>query len=256
MKKHLSFLFVLVLVFTGCSTIPANTILSADDLEGKVIGVQLNTTGDAYASDITDAEVRRFNRAGDAVTALAEGELDAVILDDGPARVFVEQHDSLKILEEPFAQEEYGLVVKKGNQELLDKINEALTTIKENGTLDAILKGWIYDGATTNVYNGQNKDSYANGQLVVVTNAEFPPYESVVNGEIVGIDIDIMKAICDELDMELVVENIAFDSIIGAIDRGSADVGATGMSITDERLEQVDFSDPYTTATQVIIMRK
>ncbi len=256
MKKYLSFLFVLVLILTGCSTVPVNTVFSADDLEGKTIGVQLNTTGDAYASDITDAEVRRFNRASDAVTALAEGELDAVILDDGPARVFVEQHDGLKILEEPFAQEAYGLVVKKGNQELLDKINGALATIKENGTLDAIFKGWIYDGATTSVYEGQNKDSYANGQLVVVTNAEFPPYESVVNGEIVGIDIDIMKAICDELDMELVVENIAFDSIIGAIDRGSADVGATGMSITDERLEQVDFSDPYTTATQVIIVRE
>ena len=57
-------------------------------------------------------------------------------------------------------------------------------------------------------------------------------------------------------DMELVVKNIAFDSIISSVDRGIADVGATGMSITEDRLQQVDFSNPYTTAKQVIIVRE
>ena len=89
----------------------------------------------------------------------------------------------------------------------------------------------------------------------MVTNAEFPPYESVVGEEIAGFDIDLMKAVCDVLDMELEVENIAFDSIISAVDRGIADVGATAMSVTDERLEQVDFSKTYTTAKQVILVR-
>lgn len=254
--KRLFMLFVIGILLTGCSKIPENTVYSIDDLEGKKIGVQLETTGDAYATDIKDAQVKRFNKAQDAVRALSEGEIDAVILDDGPANVFVEQHDNLRILEEPFAQEEYGLVVKKGNQELLDKLNGALDRIKEKGILEDIIHGWIYEDATTSVYEGQTKESYANGTLVVVTNAEFPPYESILNEQIVGIDIDIMKAICDELDMKLEVRNIAFDSIIGALDRGSVDVGATGMSITEKRLEQVDFTEPYTTATQVVIVRK
>lgn len=242
-------------VFCGCAKVPENTVYSVEDLKGKNIGVQLKTTGDIYASEIEGATVLRFNKAADAVFALQEGEIDAVMLDDGPAKVFVEQNEGIRILEEVYAEEEYGIVVKKGNQELLDKINEALETIQENGTLDAITQNWIYEGASTSNYKGQNKESYANGKLVVATNAEFPPYESVVDGEVVGYDIDLMRAICDVLDMELVVENIAFDSIISSVDRGIADVGATGMSITEARLEQVDFSKPYTTAKQVIIVR-
>ena len=245
-----------VSLFSGCDKIPENTVYSLDDLQGKSIGVQLKTTGDIYASEIEGATVQRFNKGVDAVLALQAGEIDAVMLDDGPAKVFVEQYEGIRILEEPYAEEEYGIVVKKGNQELLDQINEALATIQDNGTLDAITQHWIYDGATTSMYEEQAKDSYTNGKLVVATNAEFPPYESVVEEEVVGYDIDLMRAICEELDMELVVKNIAFDSIISSVDRGIADVGATGMSITEARLQQVDFSNPYTTATQVIIVRE
>lgn len=243
-------------MLSGCEKIPENTVYSLNDLNGKSIGVQLKTTGDIYASEIEGATVQRFNKGEDAIIALQAGEIDAVMLDDGPATVFVEQYEGIRILEEPYAEEEYGIVVKKGNQELLEKINNALTTIKENGTLDSIAQHWIYDGATTSMYEEQNKESYANGKLVVATNAEFPPYESVVDGEVVGYDIDLMRAICEELDMELVVKNIAFDSIISSVDRGIADVGATGMSITEDRLKQVDFSNPYTTAKQVIIVRE
>jgi len=243
-------------MLSGCEKIPENTVYSLNDLNGKSIGVQLKTTGDIYASEIEGATVQRFNKGEDAIIALQAGEIDAVMLDDGPAAVFVEQYEGIRILEEPYAEEEYGIVVKKGNQELLEQINNALTTIKENGTLDSIAQHWIYDGATTSMYEEQNKESYANGKLVVATNAEFPPYESVVDGEVVGYDIDLMRAICEELDMELVVKNIAFDSIISSVDRGIADVGATGMSITEDRLKQVDFSNPYTTAKQVIIVRE
>lgn len=243
-------------MLAGCDKVPENTVYSLDDLKDKSIGVQLKTTGDIYASEIEGADVQRFNKAEDAVIALQMGEIDAVMLDDGPAKVFVEQYEGVRILEEPYAEEEYGIVVKKGNRELLDKINEALATIQANGTLDSIAQNWIYNGATTSTYEGQNKDSYANGKLVMATNAEFPPYESVVDDEVVGYDVDLMRAICDVLDMELVVENIAFDSIISSVDRGIADVGVTGMSITEERMKQVDFSNSYTTAKQVIIVRE
>ena len=234
-----------LLLLGGCNKVPENTVFSLDDLEGKKIGVQLETTGDVYATDIKDAQVKRFNKGG-----------DAVILDDGPAEIFVKGNDNLRILDEPFAEEEYGLVVKKGNQELLDRINAALGTIEENGTLEQILRGWIYDGAKTSVYQGQDKEAYANGTLVVATNAEFPPYESKTEDGVAGIDIDIMKAVCDEMDMKLEIDDIAFDSIIAALDRGSADVGAAAMSITEERKASVDFSDSYTTAKQVVIVRK
>lgn len=257
-KKCLMVLLTFVLLLQcGCggNNVPENTVFTLDDLKGKKIGVQLKTTGDILASDVEDAQVQRFNRGRDAVTALQAGEIDAIIIDDGPAKVFVEEFDNVRMLDEAFDEEEYGLVVKKGNQELLDKLNDALATIKENGTLDSISENWIYNAGQGEAYQGQDKASYANGTLVMVTNAEFPPYENVEEDEIVGFDIDLMKAICDELDMKLEVQNIAFDSIISALDREIADVGATAMSITAERLEQADFSEPYTTARQVVLVR-
>ncbi|MDE6761893.1 MAG: transporter substrate-binding domain-containing protein [Lachnospiraceae bacterium] len=243
------------MLLCGCSKVPENTVYSLEDLKGKKIGVQLKTTGDVYASEIEGAQVQRFNKGKDAIVALQAGEIDAVMLDDGPANVFAGEFENIRILEESYAEEEYGLVVKKGNKELLDKINDALDKIEADGTLEEITKNWIYDGASESLYQGEDKVSHANGKLVVVTNAEFPPYESIVGEEVTGFDIDLMKAVCDVLDMELEIENIAFDSILSAVDRGIADVGAAAMSVTDERLKQVDFSKTYTTAKQVILVR-
>ena len=76
------------------------------------------------------------------------------------------------------------------------------------------------------------------------------------NGTITGIDMDIMQAICDDLGLELKIENMKFDSIIASVNAGKADVGAAGMTVTDERKKNVDFSDSYTTSKQVIIIRK
>lgn len=254
-KKFMCLTLVTGMVLLGgCSKVPENTVFSLDDLKGKKIGVQLKTTGDIYASEIEDAQVQRFNKASDAVTALLDGAIDAVMVDDGPAMVFTGEFENVRILDEAYAEEEYGIVVKKGNTELLNKINDALDKLKEDGTLDAITKHWIYDGASTSLYADQEETSYEE-TLVMVTNAEFPPYESMAGDEVVGFDVDLMKAICKELGMNLEVQNIPFDSIISALDREIADVGATGMSITEERLEQVDFSNPYITAKQVIIVR-
>ena len=71
-----------------------------------------------------------------------------------------------------------------------------------------------------------------------------------------GLDVDMAQAIADKLGMELKVEDMEFDSIITAVQSGKADIGVAGMTVTEDRLKNVDFTDSYTTATQVIIVRK
>lgn len=247
----------MMVAIIGCGTSSVeNTVHSIADLSGKKIGVQLKTTGDTYASDIENAEVVRFNRGGDAVAALKKGVVDAVIIDDAPAEIFIEQIDGLHLLDEPFANEEYGIAVSKEKPELLEKINAALENLQADGTLDEIKEAWIMGEATVTAYEGQQGTSYANGVLVMTTNAEFPPYESIADdGSIIGMDVDIMKAVCDVLDMELKVQNTDFASVITSLERGMADVAASGITITEERLQQVDFSKAYTQAKQVVIVR-
>lgn len=118
-------------------------IASVDDLVGKTIGVQLGTTGDIYAEDVEDVTLERYNKGFEAVQALSQDKIDAVIIDGEPAKVFVAENEGLKILDEAFTTEEYAICVKKGNTELLEGINSAIAKLKESGELQAIVDKYI-----------------------------------------------------------------------------------------------------------------
>jgi polar amino acid transport system substrate-binding protein len=92
--------------------------------------------------------------------------------------------------------------------------------------------------------------------LVMVTEAGFPPYEYIENGEVVGVDIDICRTIADRLGRPLVVVSTNFDAIARAIVNGDADLAAAGLTITAERKEILDFSMPYATSGIVFISKK
>ena len=94
-----------------------------------------------------------------------------------------------------------------------------------------------------------------NNELIMVTEAGFAPYEYYENGEVVGVDIDIAREIAKELDKKLVIKDIDFHSIINEVKTGKADFGAAGISYTDERAKEVDFSINYTTSKQVVIVK-
>lgn len=100
------------------------------------------------------------------------------------------------------------------------------------------------------------EDTAEGGTLVMATNAEFPPYEYHEGDEIVGIDVDIAAAIAEKLGMELQVEDMAFDSLIPAIQSNKADMVLAGMTVTEDRLESVNFSDSYATGVQVVIVKE
>ena len=92
------------------------------------------------------------------------------------------------------------------------------------------------------------------GKLTMATNAQFPPYEFYEGDAIVGIDAEIAGAIAEKLGLELVIEDMEFDSIIEAVKAGKADIGMAGMTVTPERQETVDFTATYATGKQVIIV--
>ncbi len=107
---------------------------------------------------------------------------------------------------------------------------------------------------TTLVLTGCSKKN--DNEIVMATEAGFAPYEYYENGEIVGVDIEIANEIANALGKKLIVKDIAFDSIINELKSGKADFALAGMSITEERLKEVDFSIQYTTSRQVVIVKK
>ncbi len=90
--------------------------------------------------------------------------------------------------------------------------------------------------------------------LLVYTEAGFAPYEFIYNNEIIGVDIAIMEAVAEELGKELVITDVAFDTICTSVQNGKADAGAAGITIRPDRAEQVDFSIPYSSTEQYVIV--
>lgn len=254
---------LMLLTLTACGQknadqAPDKVISGVDDLEGAKIGVQIGTVGDTYASDYegddAGTEVARYNKGADAVQALKQNKIDCVIIDEQPALAFVDKNPELKILDEKFTNEDYAICVAKGNNELLDKINGALDELKQDGTLESIINNYIGVDAGKTPYVSSDDVIRDNGTLTMATNAAFPPYEYYENGTIVGIDADMAQAIADKLGMNLVISDMEFDSIIAAVQSGKADFGAAGLTVTEDRLKNINFSEAYTTAKQVIIV--
>ena len=249
---------------TAASEASTQAIQTLEDLNGKTVGVQLGTTGDLMMSEevgkadgLNLAGVEQYSKAADAVQALLTNKIDAVCIDDQVAKNFVAANpDELTMLDTAFAEESYAIAVSKDNPDLTEALNGAIAELKEDGTLDAILDKYIakVEGATG--YVSPEGTEYPNGTLVMATNATFDPYEYIENGEIVGIDAEFAKALCDKLGYDLHIEDMEFDSIIAAVNSGKADFGMAGMTVTPERQEQIDFTDTYCTAAQSIIVLK
>ena len=250
---------------TAASEASTQAIQALEDLAGKTVGVQLGTTGDLLMSEevgegedkLGIAGVEQYNKAADAVQALLTNKIDAVCIDDQVAKNFVAANpDELTMLDTAFAEESYAIAVSKDNPDLTEQLNGAIAELKENGTLDAILDKYIAKVEGAEGYVSPEGTEYPNGTLVMATNATFDPYEYIENGEIVGIDAEFAKALCDKLGYDLHIEDMEFDSIIAAVNSGKADFGMAGMTVTPERQEQIDFTDTYCTAAQSIIVLK
>lgn len=120
-------------------------IASIDDLaNGKKIGVQLATTGDIYCCDDFGTDnVEEYNKGNDAVMALLSGKIDAVVIDNEPAKSYVAANTGLKILDTEYVTEDYAAALNKENTALLEAVNKALAELKADGTLDAIIGKYI-----------------------------------------------------------------------------------------------------------------
>ena len=235
------------------------TINSLDDLEGSVIAVQNGTTGDLYAKEVYEdtkkAEVHRYNAYPDAVMDLKNGKVDAIIMDKAPAQAYVASYSGIKILDAKLdtETESYCFIFNLSNSALKNEFNTALATLKGNGTLDNIEAYWA------NHLDGQadpHITSTGTGATIkVATSPDFPPYDSMYVGKFTGIDMDIIRAICNELNYQVSFVNIDFDGVLTGVSAGTYDVGASGISYTDERATQMLFSDAYTTTEQVVVVR-
>ncbi len=219
------------------------------------IGVQTNTTGDLYSTwDFGEDAVVRYDNGALAVEALKTGKVDIVIIDNEPAKAYVAANEGLKILETEYAVEKYAICFAKDNDDLKKDVDAALKALIKDGSVAEIVDKYINGGDGEKIGVPVTAEDTDKPDLVMATNAEFPPYEYIDGDNYYGIDVEVAKIIADKLGYDLVIKNVAFDSIIPGVQAGKYDMGMAGMTVTDERLESVDFSSSYATGIQAVIV--
>lgn len=162
-----------------------------------------------------------------------------------------EEPVTLTILDTEYAVEDYAICVAKENEDLLANINVALAELTADGTAQAIVDKYISGVENDLVFQA---DVEGKEEIHMATNAQFPPYEYYEGDKVVGIDAEMAAAIADKLGMKLVIDDMEFDSIIAAVQTGKSDFGMAGMTVTEERLQSINFSDSYATGIQVVIV--
>ena len=253
MKKIIALVLATVLCF-GCVC-----ALSSCNQPVTRIGIQGGTTSEMYAKTLKNVEVVPFNSFSLAATDMKNGNVDYVMVDKTTAKAICSKIDGIKIVDIPFSNENYGIGIDPAQAALKDEINRIL--VEKAIQIAAIQAKYAaglestYVGVTSATKNLDNKA----GQLVVATNAEFPPFESVetVDGVTTyyGIDMEIAALIADELNLELVIEEMEFDAVVGAVGKHGVDIAMSGITITAERLAVINFSNPYYTESIVMLCK-
>ena len=164
-----------------------------------------------------------------------------------------EKTPAVKVINYHLTSEQYAFGVDKNQPELLTKVNEILKEMKSDGTFDAICNNNFGSGTPQAVKSAvldKSKD-----QLIVATNAEFEPFEYMKGENYYGVDMEMAAYIAKKLGKELVIKNMNFDAVCLSVGQHKCDIAMAGLTISEDRKEYVNFSDPYYEASQRLIVK-
>ena len=287
-RIHPSFLFIICLLCTsllvsGCgetadSTI-SGTVFELSDLPGKRIGVLTGSQGDLYATDLElpmgneePSVIERYMSLDTAVEDLRTGILDCVIMDAVLADEYCAADDHLAVLDEAFVWEEYAICLGPEQTELRDQLNQALAILEENGTLDEITSKYIRKEVSMEDFEDPEDpladdltDYSAESQnfadettvLHVATTSGYEPYIFYdESGNLTGLDVDVAYALAKQLDMEIEITDMDYAELFSSVTDGSCQMAIAGIFPSEDLLETHLFTDSYTTACQMVLVRK
>ncbi len=237
----------------------ADETASVDEIKAdasRLIGTQIGTTNEIVAKkNFPEERVKSFEDFGAAVLALLSGDVDGVVIDNVSALGYIKENEGkLKVGGQLTSDEQLGFVFPPGSP-LREAVNAALEAMKKDGTLDALNKKWglVVEEAPAEV---KLPDLGGKTITVAVENA-YPPFNMIdpSTNQGVGWDYDAVREICKRLNCVPEFKQAAWDGIFPAMQAGEYDMLADGVTITEEREQIVDFSIPYVTVGQVLLVR-
>ena len=237
----------------------AGAFKSIRDLKNGTIAVITGSNfPDHVLNSLPNANLKYFNTTADCINALKSGKVDAVAEDEPVALNIMAQDNSFYLLPEMLEAVSYGFVFQKSaaGEELRDKFNSVLSTLKADGTLTSLQNKWFRSADVSTVeMPDYRKLPATNGTLRLVT-IQSPPFSFTIDGIAGGYEIEIAYIVCRECGLSLEVTDVNMDALISSVQSGKHDVACCAISITEERKETMLFSDPDYSGGTVLIAKK
>ena len=254
MKRIIALLLAVVM----CASI----VVFASCGKKEPIGVQIGTTGQYFVDGDKDwgfdgikgYESKGYQNGGLAVNDLKNGVVDYVIIDEQPAKQLAKSIEGVKVIDIALTVEEYAFGVDKNQPELLTKINGLIAEMKLNGTLAAIVTAYATGVGIVPIESKPFDASKADKQLVVATNAAFAPFEYKEGDKFAGIDMAIAAYLATRLGMELVIQDMEFDSVVTSVGKNNVDIAMAGLTVNETRKQSVNFTETYYNASQMLVV--
>ena len=250
MKKIISLVLALALL-CGCAFTLASC--GGKDTVVSKIGAQKGTTSKMYADILKGIEVVSYDTFALAAKDMKNGNVDYVIVDKTTGEALCREISDLKINPIALSSENYGIAIDKAQANLKTQIDAILA--EKDAEIQAIKDKYMNneEASFVGVTPVAKDTAKADQQLVVATNAEFAPWEYKEGNQYFGIDMEIAALLAEELGMELVIEDMDFDNVVGSVGKQGIDIAMSGITITAERADVVNFSTPYYTESIVIV---
>ncbi len=225
---------------------PAQTEMKLSDLDGKRIAIKTGTSFDGMVQKaLPNAEISYFNTEADLLTALNAGTIDGFAVDEPVVKYMMSEDKSLDYVKEYMDSYEYAFAFPKNDEgkARCDELSEFIRKIKADGTLKEIDSIWFGTDKSKQVIPPLSELSGEKGTLRFAVEAAYAPFIFVQDNEIVGYEIDIAYRFCKEYGYGLELQDMDFTAIISSVVSGKCDFGASGMTITDERAQSINFSE-------------
>lgn len=161
--------------------------------------------------------------------------------------------DKVKVIDIGLTNEKYAFAVDKSQPELLEEVNAFVAEIMDNGKFKEVCDKYFGGGTPTPVKSAAQDAS--KDQLIVATNAQFEPFEYKKGDDFYGIDMEIAALLAEKLNKELVIKDMDFNAVCLSVNSKQCDIAMAGLTVKDDRAEIVNFSTPYYTANQKIIVK-
>ncbi|MBR4224747.1 MAG: transporter substrate-binding domain-containing protein [Oscillospiraceae bacterium] len=223
------------------------TFTRVADLKGHTIGVQAGTSmGDTVTENIPDAIVSQYRNYTFLVDALKKGEIAAFPADDPVVKELCNKDSALTYINEAVDPGDFAFAFPKTDKGdvLLGQFNEYIAKLESNGDMQKLIDKWLGADDSVKVVEDYTKFPANNGTLKFATEGDYAPFDYFRNDQLVGIDIELAIGFCKEYGYGLEVTTMSFGDIIPSVWNGNYDFAGAGITVTDERKEQVNFSTP------------